>query len=221
MKKFFPTQSEVREPQHLLKSFSDSFGFIIVIIHPGVIDSPGSEICIIPCVCYIAVYSKGRACKNKFINITRKIYKNNQLNKHPLLLSPEYLFITKNPPWRSMLIYFIPSLDRNHRDKWPSRVSTVKRYTHAAECHQHLANVLQSIRDTNTSSGRRKLGKELQSLQSISHTLSPQVLISSKLSYNKKERGGAIRSILQIRTPKFRQISDLSPRSHIRERNET
>lgn len=47
--------------QHLLNSFPDALGIIVVVVHQGFVDSPAPQVCILLGVCYIAVHNKGGA----------------------------------------------------------------------------------------------------------------------------------------------------------------
>ena len=43
----------------------EAFGIAVVIIHQGTVDSPASQVCVLFCVCYIAVHIKGGAWSNQ------------------------------------------------------------------------------------------------------------------------------------------------------------
>ena len=68
MEKFVLGFREARKAKHLLASFLNSFGFLVVNIDQCVIDPPVARVCVTTCVCYIAVHDEGGACTIKFIN---------------------------------------------------------------------------------------------------------------------------------------------------------
>lgn len=94
MEKFLLTLGETRKTEYLLNSFLDSFGFFIVNIHQSAIDFPAPQICIILCVYYVAVYSKGGAYKNQ---IQMKIL-------------PKMTWLTNVPCFWALNIFWLPKI---------------------------------------------------------------------------------------------------------------
>lgn len=122
MEKFLLGFREARKAKHLLDSFLNSFRFLVVNIDQCIIDLPAARVCVTPCVCYIAVHDEGGACASKFVNTQWKHYQSDLLNKGTLLLSLEYISMTKNVPLRSMFIYctlFSPWMERTRTHDLP------------------------------------------------------------------------------------------------------